>query len=368
MIPIFEPEFGDNERVYLNECIETGWVSSQGRFIAEFEARFASRANVPFGVATSNCTTALHVALVALGIGPGDEVVCPDLTFIAPANMVRLTGATPVLVDVEPESWCLDPIRFSEAVTSHTKAVIVVHAFGHVADMDPILAIAREHDLRVIEDVAEAPDALYKGRVAGAFGDAACYSFFGNKIMTTGEGGIVLCRDEGLDHRLRVLRDHGMSRERRYHHVALGFNYRMTNMQAAVGLGQLERLDDIHSRRKVQADRYAACFEEASNVRWRPVLDYCQPVHWLSTISLRRAALRDPLLTHLKENGIDGRAMVNPVHRAEHYLADYANIHTPVSNDVSARSLHLPSGTGLGPDLIDRVADTVLAWLAANDP
>jgi perosamine synthetase len=272
-----------------------------------------------------------------------------------------------VLVDVDPIHWGIDPAALRAALTPRTRAVVVVHAFGHAADMDPILAAARAHDLKVIEDVAEAPGALYKDRPVGAFGDAACYSFFANKIMTTGEGGMVVCRDAALDKRLRVLRDHGMSRERRYVHILPGYNYRMTNMQAAIGLAQLERLDAIQSRRDAQARFYARRFAGNPHLAWRPNAPWCRPVHWLATVTLRRAELRDPLLAHLKERGIDGRPMIFPVHRAEHFRKGHAPDSFPVTASVSARSLHLPSSTTLGEDVLDRVADTVLDWLERHD-
>lgn len=367
MIPIFEPSLTDTERRYLLQAIDTGWVSSQGEFILEFERRFAEWHEMPHAVACSNCTAALHLALDALGVGPGDEVICPDLTFISPANMVRLTGAKAVLVDVEPNTWGLDPNEMVEKVTARTKAVIVVHPFGHSADMDPIMAIARSHGLKVIEDVAEAPGGRYKGRLLGTFGDLSCYSFFGNKIITTGEGGMVMTRDPELDKALRIRRDHGMSRERRYVHVVVGFNYRMTNMQAAVGVGQLERFDAILKCRAAQAALYERLLKGSVKVTWRPLMPWCDPVHWLATISLRQHKLRDPLLQHLTEEGIDSRQMIYPVHMAVPYADTNHPAEFPVSSDVSLRSLHLPSTTDLPEADVARICNTVLTWVDAND-
>jgi len=368
MIPIFEPDLSGNEREYLVQCAETGWVSSQGRFIPEFEAAFARYHGVPFGVATSNCTTALHLSLAALDIGPGDEVLCPDLTFIAPANMVHVTGATPVLVDVQPVSWGIDPERMREAITERTKAVIVVHPFGHTADMDPIMEIARAHGLAVIEDVAEAPGALYKDQLAGSIGDLACFSFFANKIITCGEGGMVLTRESAMNDTLRVYRDHGMNLDRKYVHDVVGFNYRMTNMQAAVGLAQFERLGHTQERRNRQAAYYAGRFGGNRRIIWRPTESWCTPVHWLATISLRHDGLRDRLLAHLKDQGIDGRQMVYPVHEARPYRDANDPARFPVSRSISLRTLHLPSSTTLTTDQLDRICDTVLDWVEKNDP
>lgn len=373
MIPIFEPEFSATDRQYLLECIDTGWISSQGHFITDFEGKFAARTGVAHGIATSNCTTALHLSLMGLGIGPGDEVICPDLTFIAPANMVAMTGATPVLADVEPVSWCLDPTRFEALITPRTRAVIVVHAFGHAADMGAIMTIARRHGLKVIEDVAEAPDAFWidpadgRRQRVGTFGDTACYSFFANKIMTSGEGGMLLCDDAQLAHDLRVLRDHGMSRERRYVHDVIGTNYRLTNMQAAVALAQLERLDDTHARRLVQRETYRRGLAGCDKIAFRPIADWCQPVHWLTTITLRATELRAPLMEYLRENGVEPRPMIFPVHEAKPYRDANDPERFPVSRAVSHRSVHLPSGVNLSAEQIARICDLIVGWVERND-
>lgn len=363
MIPVCEPILDGNEKSYLLECIETGWISSQGRFISDFENAFAVRHGVSHGVATSSCTTALHLALLAAGVGPGDEVLCPDLTFIAPANMIALTGARPVLVDVEPGSWAIDPVQMKHRITPRTRAVIVVHPFGHAANMEPILKAARDGGFPVIEDNAEAPGALYGDRLLGTMGEFGCYSFFANKILTTGEGGMVLCNDERLDRELRTMRDHGMSRDRKYLFETVGFNYRMTNMQAAIGLAQLERFDAILTCRADQAAHYARRFEGTSGATWRPALEWCTPVHWLATITLDDSTLRDPLLAHMAENGIDARQMIPPVHEAVHFRASYDDADFPVATSISRRSLHLPSATALTDAEIDRICDTVLEWL-----
>lgn len=363
LIPISEPSLTSREREYLLQAIDSGWISSQGEFILEFEQRFARMHDVPYAVAVSNCTTALHLALDVLDIGPGDEVLCPDLTFIAPANMIRLTGAKPVLVDIEPESWAISPEAMDRKITSRTRAVIIVHPFGHAADMDPLMEIAAAHNLKVIEDVAEAPGGRYKGKLLGTFGDLACYSFYANKIITTGEGGIVITTNPDLDQTLRIKRDHGMSRERRYIHEVVGFNYRMTNMQAAIGVAQLERFGEILRLRAGQSDRYAARLADSPHLSWRPSRPWCDMVHWMATVSLREASLRAPLLAHLKERGIDCREMVYPIHSAKPYAASNQTSEFPVSRDVSFRSLHLPSSTDLRDDDLQRVCDELLTWL-----
>lgn len=367
MIPICEPSLTFLERQYVLEAIDSGWISSQGEFITQFEDKFAEWHDLPHAVACSNGTTALHLALDTLGIGPGDEVLCPDLTFIAPANMIQLTGAKPVLVDIEPGSWGIDPKAMSEKITPRTKGVIVVHSFGHSANMDPIMELAGNHGLKVIEDVAEAPGARYKGQLLGTFGDLSCYSFYANKIITTGEGGMVMTRDPELDKALRIRRDHGMSRQRRYVHEVVGFNYRMTNMQAAIGVAQIERLESILELRAKQAADYSRLLGNSTRVSWRPSIPWCDPVHWLATISLRRQELRDPLLEHLKEQGIDCRQMIYPVHIAAPYADSNDPSEFPLTSDVSLRSLHLPSSTDLPEADLHRVCEALLTWVEAND-
>jgi len=366
LIPIFEPLIGSEERENVLECIDSGWISSQGKFIAEFEEAFAGWNSMPYGVATSNCTTALHLSLVALGVGKGDEVICPDLTFIAPANMIHWSGATPVLVDVEEKSWGIDPEKIKEKITERTKGIIVVHAFGHSADMDPILEIAKEHKLFIIEDVAEAPGAYYKDRVVGSLGDVSCYSFFANKIMTTGEGGIVLSNSFDLDKSMRIYRDHGMSREKRYVHTVSGFNYRMTNMQAAVGVAQLQKLQNTLLLRSKQEEVYKRLFYNNSKITWRPVEKWCKPVHWMATVSLQHEELRNPLLEHMKDNGVDCRQMIYPVHMAKPFKDTNDPSDFPISRSISLKSLHLPSSLSLKENEQKRIAEVVQEWLEKN--
>jgi perosamine synthetase len=366
LIPIYSPSFNKEEKDNLLECINTGWISSQGGFITQFEDEFSSWNQMQYGVATSSCTSALHLTLVSLGIGKNDEVICPDLTFIAPTNMIRWSGASPVLVDVDATNWGIDSTKLEEKITDKTKAIIVVHAFGHSADMDPILEIAKKYNLYVIEDVAEAPGAEYKGKKVGTMGDASCYSFFANKIMTTGEGGMVLSNNVFLDKQLRTYRDHGMSPERRYVHVVAGFNYRMTNMQAAVGVGQVQHLDEVLLKRASQEDIYKRLFSGNKKVTWRPKEDWCKTVHWMSTITLQSEDLRDPLLGYMQSKGVDCRQMIYPVHMAEPYKNSNDPNDFPVSRSISLRSLHLPSSLNLKEDEQIRITDLIQSWIESN--
>ena len=358
MIPIFEPDLSGKEREYLMEAIHSGWISSQGSYIKDFERAFAQRFDMQYGVTTSNCTTALHLSLVALEIGPGDEVICPDLTFIAPANMVALTGATPVLVDVEADTWNLSPELTRLAITERTKAIIVVHAYGHAARMEELQSLAAQHEIPVIEDNAESLGGCYGDKILGSFGKVSCFSFYANKILTTGEGGMILTDDEELYYKLMELRDHGMSRHKRYLHVALGFNYRMTNMQAAVGMAQLERFETILEQRQRQEFLYKRMLRGNDSYFIRPQQPWSQSVHWMMTVQLNISGVRDALLDRLKEKGIDCRQMIYPVHESQHFKKHYVDRAYPVSKQVSYNSLHLPSSTQLTEEQIEWITLT----------
>src|SRR6266849_8650115 len=241
-IPVAAPSIGEEEMANVMEAMRSGWISSLGAFIGQFERDFAAVCGVAHGVAVANGTTALHLALVAAGVGPGDEVIIPSLTFVATANVVHYCGATPMFADSDPETWQLDPAKLEARITPRTRAIIPVHLYGHPCDMDAILELSARRGLAVVEDAAEAHGAEYRGRRVGAVGTVGCFSFYGNKIITTGEGGMCVTDDAALAERLRLLRDHGMDPKRPYWHEVVGYNYRMTNLQAAVGVAQVKRL------------------------------------------------------------------------------------------------------------------------------
>ncbi|MDP3789898.1 MAG: DegT/DnrJ/EryC1/StrS family aminotransferase, partial [Candidatus Omnitrophota bacterium] len=240
-IPVSEPLLKGNELKYLTKCIKSNWISSAGNYVERFEKKFSRCCEAGYGIACTSGTTALHLALTGFGIGRGDEVIIPTFTMIATANAVSYTGAKPVLVDSEPRTWNIDPAKIEEKITRRTKAIIAVHTYGHPAEMDRIRAIAKRYRLFVIEDAAEAHGAEYKGKRAGSIGDAACFSFYANKIITTGEGGMITTNNKKFAEFTGNLRDHAFSKERHFWHKYLGYNYRMTNLQAAVGLAQAER-------------------------------------------------------------------------------------------------------------------------------
>ena len=360
-LPVAEPLLGEAELRYVSECVLTGWVSSAGRFVGRFEELFAERCGVEHAIAVSNGTAALHVALVALGIGPGDEVIVPALTFVATANAVAYTGATPVFADSEPVTWNVDPQAVAAAITPRTRAIIPVHLYGHPADMDAIVAVAGEHGIPIVEDAAEAHGALYKGRSVGSLGLAGTFSFYGNKIVTTGEGGMVVTNDRALAERVRVLRDHGMEPGRRYWHPVLGFNYRLTNLQAALGVAQLEKLDEILAAKRRVAERYAAGLRDRPGITLPPEEPWARSVHWLYSIlvdPVELGAERDVVMDALDAAGIESRPFFTPLHQQPLYKTAER---LPVAERLAERGLSLPSAVTLAPAEIDRVVETLAA-------
>ena len=278
MIPVAEPSFEGNELEYVTNCIRSGWVSSLGEYVKRFEQGFAAYCGVRHGVATHNGTVALHLALAALGIGPGDEVILPTLTFVATANAVTYTGARPIFVDSEPHTWNIDPEAAARAVTPLTRAIIAVHLYGHPADMEPLRALTEQHGLTLIEDAAEAHGARYKGQRVGSLSDVAVFSFFGNKIITTGEGGMVLTDDPSLAERCFFLENQARHKENPYWHPEIGYNYRMTNVQAALGVAQLERIEELVAIRIRNAAHYKRRLSEVSGLGIPPKAELAENV------------------------------------------------------------------------------------------
>lgn len=359
MIPVAEPLLGEREVAYVTDCIKTGWVSSLGKYIAMFEEGFSSYCGAKHGISTANGTTALHLALVTLGIGAGDEVLVPSLTFVATANVVRHAGAKPVFVDSEPMTWNIDPAKIEEMITPRTKAIIPVHVYGHPADMDPIMGIAREHNLYVVEDAAEAHGAEYKGRRVGSIGDMGCFSFYGNKIITTGEGGIILTDDEDLASRARFLRDHAMSAERRYWHPEVGYNYRMANLQAALGVSQLERIDEFIQTKRDNAALYTSLLSDAEGLTMPPEAPWAKSVYWMYSVLVKEefGTGRDELMLALKRRGIESRPFFSPVHLMPPHFQEQC---FPVAESLAAKGINLPSSCTLTREQIVFICETLL--------
>lgn len=312
-LPIAEPDLTGNELRYLIDAFLSTYISNKGEYVERFEKNFSQFCECRYGVAVSNGTVALHLALVALGVGKGDEVIVPDLTFAATINAVLHAQATPVIVDIEKESWCIDPKEIKKAITPKTKAILPVHLYGQPCDMNAIMMIARRHRLFVIEDCAEAHGAKFNGKKLGSFGDIGCFSFYGNKIITTGEGGMCVTNAEKLDARMRILRDHGMSKTNKYWHDAIGYNYRLTNLQAAIGVAQLERIEEILSSRKNVEEIYRKNLSGIHFLEFqRDNLPKREKITWLVSFLINNGK-KDVCVSKLKESGIDVRNFFYPL-------------------------------------------------------
>jgi perosamine synthetase len=360
-IPVAQPLIGESELVNVTECILSGWISSTGRFVTLFESRCSEYLRVPHAISTSNGTTALHLALVGLSIGLGDEVIVPTLTFIASANAVAYTGAVPVFVDSEPGSWNLDPVCVERAITSRTKAVMAVHLYGHPADMNSLRDICNRYNLFLIEDAAEAFGATYNGASVGTVSDVATFSFFGNKIITTGEGGMLVTSDSKLAEKCRILRDHGMSPSRRYWHTMLGFNYRITNLQAAVGCAQIEKIDAIIAAKRKIAELYKAELKHVPGINFPKELSSTQSVYWLNSFTLDPILAgvdRNFIMNSLKNNHIETRVVFPVLHKQPIY-SENEHQPMPVAERISDLGLSLPSDPTLSVDEVKRIASLI---------
>jgi len=362
MIPVCEPVLDGNEERYVLDCLRSNWISSSGRYITDFEERFSSYCGVTHGIACSSGTAALHLALKALNIGPGDEVIIPCFTLIVAANTVLMAGATPVLVDVDPDTWCMDPRQVAARLTPRTKAIMAVHMYGHPCDMDPILEMARRHGCFVIEDASEAHGAEYKGRKVGGIGDAGCFGFYGNKIITTGEGGMVVTNREAVAARAHLLRNQAFE-EPRFVHRDIGFNYRLTNLQAAIGLAQCEKLKEKVERKRALAESYRRLLAGAAELTLPVEAPWARNVYWMYGVLLRDGfgRSRDETMRMLHERGVETRPFFHPLHRQPALADRFKNDRYPVSENLATRGLYIPSGLGLTAAQIEEVAGKLLA-------
>lgn len=328
-----KPSLDGNELKYVTDCIESNWISSQGDYIRKFEEGFSKFCERKYGVATSSGTTALHLALTALGVGPGDEVIVPCLTFVATASVVKHCGAKPVFVDADERTWNIDVNKIEEKITKKTKAIIPVHLYGAPCDMDPIMKIAKKHKLFVIEDAAEAHGAKYKGKKVGSFGDISCFSFFANKIITTGEGGMCVTNNKALVNKIKLYRDHG--RVKGYWHPVVGYNYRMTNLQGALGLAQLEEIDHLLIKRRYLSGFYSALLEDVKGITFQNK-DY-KNVCWMYSVLFKD---RKKVEKALKENEIDYRLFFYPLNKLPPYRDGKKY---PVAEKLSKHGINLPT-------------------------
>ena len=361
-LPVSEPSLGGNELKYLANCIETVWISSQGRYIPQFENMMAEFIGAPHALATTSGTTALHLALASLEIGAGDEVIVPAVTFGATANAVILAGARPLFADIDPVTKTLSVEGCANVITPQTRAIIPVHLYGHPCDMDPLIAFARAHNQYVIEDCAEALGARYKGARVGGFGDVSCFSFFANKVITTGEGGMVVTRDGDLHARMALLRDHGMTRERRYWHLEPGYNYRLTNMQAAIGVAQMEALDGFLAHRQRLAEVYRQALDGRDDLKLPPAAPWADNIFWLYTIETPR---RDAVINALRKRGVDSRPVFPTLPQQPAFGAEPPG-RFPVAEAYASSGISLPLSNKMALEDADYVADQLISSLQAD--
>ena len=359
MIPVYRPDLSGNERRYVLECVDSTWISSIGVFIRRFEEAVAQTTGAAHAIAVSNGTVALHLALHCLGIGPGDEVIVPTFTYIASVNTIAQCGATPVFAECQGHDWLLDPADVARRITPRTKAIMPVHLYGIPCDMRALKRLAEQHGIAIVEDCAEALGTTLGGQHVGTFGDVGTFSFFGNKTVTTGEGGMVICNDDALGASMRMTKGQGQSLTRRYWHEVIGFNYRMTNICAAIGVAQMERIDAILARKRAIAGRYRTLMA-ALPVTFQQRAPDVTSSEWLVSLLLPPNTDRERLMTYLSQHGVETR----PVFYCAHQMPMYDSRESfPVSEDVAARGISLPSYPALTDVDILRVTETLRAAL-----
>jgi perosamine synthetase len=366
-IPLARPDLSGNEERYVTEAVRSSWISSTGAFIDRFEKEFAEICGTRHALSVCNGTVALHLALLGLDVRRGDEVLVPSLTYVATANAVRYVGAEPVFVDVDPETWCMDPRLIEDRITRRTKGIITVHLYGHPADMDAINRVAAVHGLWVVEDAAEAHMARYKGRTVGGLGRIGTFSFYGNKMFTCGEGGAVTLDDSQLETRLRALRGQGMDPQRRYYFSITGYNFRLNNLACGLLCAQLERREQIVARRRELFLKYRKLLSGVPGIGFQPVADWAEPAPWLFCITVDRKAYgrsRDDLVTHLESHGIETR----PFFMSLHHLPPFREKslirkeHLPITDYLSASGLNLPTYSSLTNDDLDFIAEKIVRY------
>ncbi len=364
MIPVNEPLLNGNESRYLAECVETGWISSEGPFVRKFEAGFAALVGRRHAIAVTNGTAALDAAVDALGLGPGDEVVMPTFTIISSILQIVRCGATPVLVDSDPVTWNMNVDQIAARITPRTRAIMVVHIFGLPADMDPILALAAQHGLALIEDAAQMHGQTYKGRPCGSFGDISTFSFYPNKLMTTGEGGMIVADDDALAEKCRSVRNLCFQDKQRFVHEHLGWNLRMTNLQAALGVAQLERVEEFVARKRHMGQRYLALLADVPGLQLPlPRTDYAENIFWVFGLILDDEIPFDAVeaMRRLGARGIGSRPFFCPMHQQPVLLERglFAGERYPVAERMYSRGFYVPSGMALTDAQMDEVAEAV---------
>lgn len=368
-IPVCEPFLNGNELKYVTDAVSTGWISSAGKYVSEFEKQFAAYCDCKYGVAVCNGTVSLHLAMVALGIGKGDEVIIPTFTMIASAFAVSYTGATPVFVDADKDTWNIDVAKIEEKITSKTKAIMPVHIFGQMCEMDKIEAIAKKYNLFIVEDAAEAHGATYNGKKAGSYSDLGSFSFFANKNITTGEGGMLVTNNEELYNRARYFKNvcFPLDGNRNYMHQDIGFNYRMSNVIAAIGLAQTEKADEYKVMRIRNNQLYRKYLADVPGIIFQKNLPQAENVCWMNSIVIdpeKYGHTKDELVAHLNKKGIDTRLLFNGMHRQpslEKNGCDCSGSY-PISDWLTENGFYLPSASCLTEDTIMMICETIASY------
>lgn len=355
MIPVYQPYFTGQEKNYVNQCLDSTWISSKGEFIGRFERHFADFIGAEYATSVCNGTVAIHLALEAIGIGDGDEVIVPTFTYIASVNTIIQTGATPVFVDSLEESWQIDPEDVKRKITPRTKAVMVVHLYGLPCNMDAITAICKEYGLLLVEDCAEAFGTRYKGQHVGTFGDVSTFSFFGNKTITTGEGGMVVFSDKNVMEKAYHLKNQGVSQTREYWHDVVAYNYRMTNICAAIGLAQLEQANEILAKKRQIAAWYR---EGLAGLPLKTHDERPDTLHsfWMCSVAVDDAQMRQPLRDFLKQASVETRPVFYPSHTMPHCATGQS---FPVAESLASRGINLPSYPGLKHEDVNSVNNII---------
>jgi perosamine synthetase len=359
------PSITQREIDYVLDAVRTGWNENWNGYLKRFESAFAEYVGVRFAMTTSSCTGALHLGLLAMGIGPEDEVIVPEVSWVATASAVRYCGATPVFTDIDPRTWCMDPASTRSRVTRRTKAIIPVHLYGHPADMTAIRQLARETGLRVFEDAAPAIGATVEGKRVGSLGDCAAFSFQGAKILSTGEGGMFVTNDEHIYERAKTLGDHGRDPHRAFQINEIGYKYKMSNLQAALGLAQLERIEDLVAKKRQIFAWYRARLEAVQELSLNTELPWARNIYWMTSIVLGPDVIhdRDHVMDGLKAGGIDTRPFFPPM--SSFPMFRRAEMDNPVAYRTSPRGINLPSGHNLTEEQVDRVCRKLLEVLGA---
>lgn len=369
MIPVCEPFLNGNELKYVTDAVSTGWISSAGKYVSEFEKQFAAYSDCKYGIAVCNGTVSLHLAMAALGIGAGDEVIIPTFTMIASAFAVCYTGAKPVFVDADKETWNIDVTKIEEKITPRTKAIMPVHIFGQMCEMDKIVALAKKYNLFIVEDAAEAHGATYNGKKAGSYSDLGSFSFFANKNITTGEGGMLVTNSEELYNRARYFKNvcFPLDGNRNYMHQDIGFNYRMSNVIAAIGLAQTEKADEYKAMRIRNNQLYRKYLADVPGIIFQKNLPQAENVCWMNSIVVdptQYGHTKDELIAHLKENGIDTRLLFNGMHRQpsmKDFGCDCSGSY-PVSDWLTENGFYLPSASSLKEETIKMICNTIASF------